>query len=48
MNISNWGFYIIGIFLVSWIGSMAYYKLRRIDRLDDELPRASTGGAPAR
>ncbi len=41
MNISNWGFYIIGIFLVSWIGSMAYYKLRHIDRLDDALPRAS-------
>jgi len=49
ISISNWGFYIIGIFLLAWIGSMAYYKLRNLDRLDDELPRApSAGGAPAR
>jgi len=46
--ISNWGFFIIGLFLLAWIGSIAYYKLRNIDRLDDELARASTsGGAPA-
>jgi len=43
-DIKNWGFYIVGLFLLSWLGSMAYYKLRRIDRLDDELPRASTSG----
>ncbi len=49
ISISNWGFYIIGLFLLAWIGSMAYYKLRHIDRLDDELPRApSAGGSPAR
>ncbi len=41
MDISNWGFYIVGLFLVAWIGSIAYYRLRNIDRLDDELPRAS-------
>ena len=48
IDISNWGFYIIGAFLLGWIVSMAYYKLRRVDRMDDELPRASAGGAPAR
>lgn len=37
----DWGFYIVGLFLLSWIGSVAYYKLQRIDRLDDALPRAS-------
>jgi high-affinity nickel-transport protein len=44
MDISNWGFYIIGLFLVAWIGSIAYYKLHNIDRLDDELPRAPSPG----
>jgi len=44
ISISNWGFYIIGLFLVSWLGSMAYYKLRNIDRLDDELARAVVPG----
>ncbi len=48
IDISNWGFYIIGAFLLGWIVSMTYYKLRRVDRMDDELPRASAGGAPAR
>ncbi len=48
INISNWGFIIIGLFLLAWIGSIAYYKLRNIDRLDEELARASTsGGGPA-
>ncbi len=40
LDISNMGFVIIGIFMVSWIGSILYYKLRRIDRLDDNLPKA--------
>ncbi len=31
------GFYIIGIFLGSWIISMVVYKLRGIDKMDDEL-----------
>jgi high-affinity nickel-transport protein len=35
------GFYIIGIFVISWIISVLIYKLRGIDRLDDELPRAA-------
>jgi high-affinity nickel-transport protein len=47
IDISNWGFYIIGLFLLSWIGSLAYYRLRNIDRLDDELPRAPTTGEAA-
>jgi high-affinity nickel-transport protein len=34
------GFYIIGIFMVSWVISFAYYKLRHIDRLDDNLTLA--------
>jgi nickel/cobalt transporter (NiCoT) family protein len=34
---SRMGFYIIGIFLVSWVISVALFKLRRIDRLDDQL-----------
>ncbi len=38
---STLGFYIIGIFLVSWAVSVLVYRIRRIDRLDDELPRAS-------
>ena len=35
------GFYIIGIFAVSWIISMAVYKLRKIDLLDAALSGAS-------
>jgi len=31
------GFYIIGIFLGSWIISMVVYKLRGIDKMDDNL-----------
>ena len=41
LDIGNMGFYIVGLFLLSWIGSMVYYRLRNVDRLDDELPRAS-------
>jgi high-affinity nickel-transport protein len=44
MDISNWGFYIICLFLVSWVGSIVYYRLRNIDRMDDELPHASSSG----
>ncbi len=36
------GFYIIGIFLGSWIISMVVYKLRGIDKMDDELRLAGT------
>ena len=45
MDISTWGFYIVGLFLLAWLGSMAYYKLGNVDRLDDELPRAPSGTA---
>lgn len=38
------GFYIIGVFILSWAISAAVYKLRRIDRLDDDLPRAPSSG----
>ncbi len=39
------GFYIIGIFLGSWIVSMVVYKVRGIDQLDDTfaMARASRG-----
>jgi len=33
----NMGFYIIGIFLASWLISMLVYKIRRIDLLDASL-----------
>jgi len=39
------GFYIIGIFIASWIISVLVYKLRGIDRLDEELTRAASSGA---
>jgi high-affinity nickel-transport protein len=38
------GFYIIGIFLVSWLISVTVYKLRGIDRLDDARAQASSSG----
>jgi high-affinity nickel-transport protein len=37
------GFYIIGIFMVSWLISVIIYKIRRIDLLDDRLARSSSG-----
>lgn len=37
------GFYIIGIFMVSWLISVLVYKVRRIDRLDDQLARTYSG-----
>jgi high-affinity nickel-transport protein len=41
------GFYIIGIFLASWIVSMVVYKVRGIDRLDDMLlARGGSTGVP--
>ncbi len=43
-DISNMGFLIVAIFLLSWLGSMAYYKWRGIDAMDDELPRAPSSG----
>lgn len=42
------GFYIIGIFLLSWVVSVAVFKLRGIDRLDDQLATASLMTAPSR
>jgi nickel/cobalt transporter (NiCoT) family protein len=34
IHLENWGFYIIGLFALGWIGSMLLYKWRRYDRLD--------------
>jgi high-affinity nickel-transport protein len=36
IQLDNWGFYIIGLFILSWVGSMLLYKWRRYDdRLGD-------------
>jgi high-affinity nickel-transport protein len=35
---ADMGYYIIGIFLVSWLIAVAVFKIRRIDRLDDVAP----------
>lgn len=32
VRLEDWGFYIIGLFILSWIGSMLIYRLRRFDR----------------
>jgi high-affinity nickel-transport protein len=40
---SVFGFYIIGIFMLSWLVSVLVYRVRRIDRLDDQLVRVSSG-----
>lgn len=39
------GFYIIGIFMASWIVSVIVYKLRGIDKLDDKLRLAGSSAA---
>ena len=36
------GFYIIGIFAVSWLISIAVYKLRRIDLLDAAMSQVQS------
>lgn len=36
------GFYIIGIFMASWLKSVAVFKLRKIDRLDNALVASTT------
>jgi high-affinity nickel-transport protein len=33
LQLENWGFFIIGLFILSWIGSMLLYKWRGYDRL---------------
>jgi len=44
VDLGDMGFYIVGLFLLSWLASIAYYKLRGIDRMDDALPRAAASG----
>jgi len=36
LDISKLGFVIIGIFIVSWVGSTVYYKARGLDKLGDQ------------
>jgi nickel/cobalt transporter (NiCoT) family protein len=36
-NFSNIGFLIVGVFIVSWIGSWAIYRLHGFDRLDADV-----------
>jgi high-affinity nickel-transport protein len=40
LSLNNLGFYIIAIFMISWVISMAVYRLRGIDRLDLDAPAA--------
>jgi high-affinity nickel-transport protein len=37
LPLANLGFYIVGIFLVSWLVSVVVYRLKRIDHLDAAL-----------
>jgi high-affinity nickel-transport protein len=41
VDFGNLGFYIIGMFVVSWAISVLVFKLRGVDRLDDALARAT-------
>jgi len=45
---SVFGFYIIGIFIVSWLISVAVYKIRRLDLLDAQLSAKSPAGSASR
>ena len=36
-NFGNFGYFIIGVFILSWIGSMIFYRIKGYDRI------ASTG-----
>jgi nickel/cobalt transporter (NiCoT) family protein len=44
--LADFGYYIIGIFLVSWLISMLLFKLRGIDKLDDRLVRQPVSSSP--
>jgi high-affinity nickel-transport protein len=48
VDLGNLGYYIIGIFMVSWLLSMLVFKLRRVDQMDERLAtsRASTSPLP--
>jgi high-affinity nickel-transport protein len=41
--LANLGFYIIGVFLISWAVSVAIYKLKRIEDLDDVVAARRAG-----
>ncbi|GAC1473325.1 MAG: HoxN/HupN/NixA family nickel/cobalt transporter [Chloroflexota bacterium] len=45
VSLADMGFYIIGIFLASWLISVAVYKGRHLDRLDGELAGTATASA---
>ncbi|MBV9282395.1 MAG: HoxN/HupN/NixA family nickel/cobalt transporter [Chloroflexi bacterium] len=44
ISFGDLGYYIIGIFLLSWAVSILVFKLRRVDRMDDALVRARVTG----
>src|SRR5580704_100689 len=46
--LDNLGFYIVGIFLASWLISVVVYKVRRIDELDASPPAFATVAPHAR
>jgi nickel/cobalt transporter (NiCoT) family protein len=37
LTLNDLGFYIIGIFMAGWLISMAVYRLRGVDQLEDTL-----------
>ena len=41
--LANLGFYIIGVFLISWAASVAVYKLKRVEDLDDVVAARRAG-----
>lgn len=46
LSFGNLGFYIIGIFVVSWGISMLVFKLRGVDQMDDRLAQVGTSSGP--
>lgn len=46
IGFGNLGYYIIGIFMVSWALSILVFKLRGVDQMDDRLARIGASTSP--
>ncbi|HEX6506843.1 MAG TPA: HoxN/HupN/NixA family nickel/cobalt transporter [Chloroflexota bacterium] len=46
ISFGSLGYYIIGIFVVSWAISVLVFKLRRVDQMDDKLARIGVSTGP--
>jgi high-affinity nickel-transport protein len=46
ISFGHLGYYIIGIFIVSWAVSVLVFKLRRVDEIDDKLALAGASTGP--